>query len=186
MILNYFFSKNDINKKILINVNKKSEEQLIIEYNFRNGQNGDKKIKKYGEEFEINYKNNDNNNNKEGLGLDNIESIEILEVKITPSKSGKIDFRININGRKDLPVYLDPEEIEYGIVKKNEDRFYYFDYYFRNDQDAQQIFLNSKGMARIKSIKLFKKETLHKKPEDISSNSITNKDIHFLLGRIND
>ena len=185
VILDYFFSKNDTNKKILINVNKKSEEQLIIEYNFRNGEKGNKKIKKYGEEFEINYKNNNNDNNKEGLGLDNIESIEVLEVKIT--STSKIDFRINIIGRKDLPVYLEPEEIEYGIVKKNEDRSYYFDYYSRDNQDEQQIFLNSKGMARIKSIQLFKKETLHKNPEDISIKSgITNNDIHFLLGRIED
>ena len=115
--------------------------------------------------------------------FNNIESIEILEVKITSTSSSKIDFRININGRKDLPVYLDPEEIEYGIVKKNEDRFYYFDYYYsKNSEEKQQIFLNSKGIARIKSIKLFIKKTPNKNPDDISNKAgINNADNYFIL-----
>jgi hypothetical protein len=179
VILNYLFSKNDLNKTILINVNKKSEEVLNIEYKFRNGKKTNKKIKKYGDLFEINYNNNDNN--KEGL--DNIESIEILEVKINQTSTNKINFRININGRKNLPVYLDPEEIEYGIVKKNEDRIYYFDYYYpKNSEEKQQIFLNSKGIARIKSIKLFIKKTPNKNPDDISNKAgINNADNYFIL-----
>ena len=185
VILNYLFSKNDLNKTILINVNKKSEEVLNIEYKFRNGQKTNKKIKKYGDLFEINYNNNDNN--KEGL--DNIESFEILEVKINQTSTNKINFRININGRKNLPVYLDPEEIEYGIVKKNEDRFYYFDYYYsKNSEEKQQIFLNSKGIARIKSIKLFIKKTPNKNPDDISNKAgINSADNYFILrNQLND
>ena len=175
VILNYFFSKNEVNKTILINVNKKSEVEFKLEYKFKNKNQGNKKIKKYGELFEIKYENNDNDNE----GKDNIESIEILEIRINPEKI--IDFRININGRKSLPVYLDPEEIEYGIVKKSEDRIYYFDYYNSKDsEEKQQIFLNSKGIARINSIKIFNKETLNKNPIDISSKAdIKNADNYF-------
>ena len=158
--LKYLFSKNEDKKNILININKKSDKELNVEYQFKSKNNKESRIiKKYNDLFYINYENK--NDNSELAYYD--DAVEYLIINIT--SSDQIDFRINVNGRKNMPIYLDPEEIEFGIIPKGEKLFYYFDNYNLNEQ----VYLHSKGTAKIQYIRKYDKTKINKIPDvDVS------------------
>jgi len=183
VVLHYLFSKNEEKKNILININKKSDNDLNLIYEFKYKNNQETRlIKKYNDLFYINYQ-NDKNKNLESNYLD---SIEYLIITITTTKIGQIDFRINVNGRKNIPIYLDPEEIEYGIVQNGEKALYYFDYYKNKNENENennhQIFLHSKGTAKIEYISIYNKIN----EKQISDSNVKNFENFFHINKVND
>jgi len=168
VVLHYLFSKKD-DKNMLININKKSDDDLKVTYEFKNNNknnNGTRAIKKFNDLFYINYQ-GDSQNNSESNYTNNIE---YLIITINSTSSEQIDFRININGRKNMPIYLDPEEIEYGIVQKGEKALYYFDIYNDETENNHQIYLHNKGTAKIEYISIHNKINGEKLSDNIIDN----------------
>ena len=143
---NYLFFKEDIrNENIIININKKSDINLILEYAINNNKIINKTISKYNEIIQINVKDINYNNSS----FQELNDIIVLKIIISIQKRSpydNFDFKIKING-KNVPSYLNSEEIEYGLIHKGQYIYYYFDY-IKNDKF--QIFFDCKGYATFK------------------------------------
>ena len=147
--LNYLIPTKDINNKtLLININKKTEENLTIEYSYNiNDVITKKNINNNNEIIDINLKDIIMSNDT----LEELYNFIILKVKIyleNIESQDNIDFKIRIN-ENNLPTYLNSEEIEYGIINKGSYIYYYFDY---KKYENIKIYFNCKGKASFKVV----------------------------------
>jgi len=144
--INYFIykdinnEKNFENKDILININKKSEQKLLIKY-YTNELGKNKTIIDYNE---IIYLNNLTQINEKYNIYYIIITIEPIVNNINDNQNNDIEFKIKINGNKELYSPLDNEEFEYGFVNKNFELLYYYISYNSNEQ----IYFDCKGEAK--------------------------------------
>ena len=179
--IDYLIPKDEIsNKEIFLNINKKSNDSLIINIE---GQN--KTIYDYNEIINLNKL----KNIKEDLNIYHL----IITIRPKESIEGNkiIKFKIKINGNKDkYSSYLDPEEIENNIIE-NEDNFYYEYYYKDNhfnendneDEYIEQIFLDCKGSAEFntENIKLYGNNNL----EIVNDNNIDSMAKNYINLKVN-
>ena len=144
--INYLIPKEDIKyRNILININKKTEVNLELEYKYSiNNDVNIKSISNYYEILELNLKDINFQNDTPEEIYNFIILMIIIHVKNKGSQV--IDFEIKINGNN-LPSYLSSEEIEYGIINKENYIYYYFDY---NRDEKFQIYFNCIGNADFK------------------------------------
>ena len=139
--LEYLISKDDVlNKEIFININKKSKEKIIITYK--------------NENFIVNdYNELINFTLKEDITYKEFNLFH-LKINIKPDISDlnrtNIPFKIKINGNKNKYSYFDIEEIENGFIRKEEKINYYYEY-----SNNEQIYLDSKGLAKFENISIY-------------------------------
>ena len=142
-VINYLIPFNQIeNKNILININKNTEANLILEYKINN-YIVNKTIKEYNDIIQVNLT---NINITKDDPLEQLYNFIILKILVCLEKKGRevnVGYKIKINGRN-LPTYLNPEEIEYGLINKGQYIYYYLDY---QNNDNFQIYFDCKGIA---------------------------------------
>ena len=157
-IINYLISKEDIsNQNILIYIKKKSALNLIFKY-YINNKIINKTISDYNEIIEINLNEIKANN----YSLEELYNFRIIKIIIYLEKGApqiNVDFKIKINGRN-LPSYLNAEEIEYGLINKGKYIYYYLDY---QQNEKFQIYFDCKGIANFKVIQNIEKNKKEKK-----------------------
>ena len=142
-VINYLIPFNQIeNKNILININKNTEANLIVEYKINNHIEN-KTIKDYNDIIQVNLTNINITKNDP---LEQLYNFIILKIFVYLEKKGRevdVNYKIKINGRN-LPTYLNPEEIEFGLINKGQYIYYYLDY---QNNDNFQIYFDCKGIA---------------------------------------
>ena len=152
--LYYYFTEDELkelnNKKILVNVNKNSLDDLTIKYAFNSEEPKESIIvHRYNELFRIDY----NNNN-----IFNTNFIKKNYLFITITSDSTIEFKIRTNV-KNLPTHLDTDAVEFGYLNNNEYFIYYFDYIYDNDKamgidTLQELYLYNKGNVKFKIVVL--------------------------------
>ena len=154
--LYYYFSDDEIkNKRILVNINKNSSDELIIGYGF-NYINEYKTIYKHNEIFiiELNDTLKPNNN----IILDDIlNGTNFFIIQLKTDKDSNMELRIKTN-IKNKPTYLDQEKIELGYLENNESLYYYFDYFYNDlkEFEVQEVYINNKGNVKSKKYSLYR------------------------------
>ena len=153
--LYYYFSDDEIDsKRILVNVNKNTTDELIIEYGF----NTQKKLKnktiyKHNEIFIIEL--TEVLKPKKSIVLEDLlNEKNYFIIKLTP-KNPFMEIRIKTN-IKNKPTYLEPEKIELGYLSANESLYYYFDYFYKEKKefDFEELYINNKGNVKSKIVML--------------------------------
>ena len=143
----YMISKDEIkNNMIFININKNTDVNLVLEYYINNYMNN-QTITNNNQIIEINL----NDINLQSSFLQELYNFLIIRVAVHLEKRGReadIDFKIKMNG-KNLPSYLNSDEIEYGLINKGNYIYYFLDYY---QNEKFQIYFDSKGSAIFKVV----------------------------------
>ena len=144
--IKYIISRKNIDNNIYLNINKKSNDILYLGYGGNNIT-----LKDYNEIKKINV-------NLSQVHPINFNSNELFYINFDIySENNNISFKIKINGNRDYFTYLDPEEIEKGIIESGRKITYYYEYYKNN---SEQIYFDCKGSAKLqKTIKLFEQNT---------------------------
>ena len=141
LYIDYLVHKDELtNKTIFINVNKNSNNNLNIAYELQKTT-----IYDYNEIISF----SKSNNTSEYMNL------YYYRIKIEPENKNKYDisFKIRINGNRDIyGIYIDQEEIEKGIVYKDTEVRYYYEYY--QTRNTEQIFLDCRGLAELKNVEI--------------------------------
>ena len=155
--LYYYFTNEELNyKAMFVNINKNTMDVLKIQYGF-NGtlENTTKWIYKYNEIFTIDLSNIIKL--KKGCELEDIvKEINYFYIIIEAEtlKNNYMEFKIKTN-IKNTPTYFINDGIELGYLKRNESRYYYFDYKNRTKEEtSQDVYLYNKGNVKIESFVL--------------------------------
>ena len=158
LYIDYLVQKDELpNKEIFINVNKKSNNNLKITYE---------------EQKKIIYDYNEIVSLTKSTDKSEYMNLYYFRIKIEPEndKNNDVSFKIKINGNRDIYMsYIDQDEIEKGIVYKNTDVKYYYEYYqFSDPNNIEQIFLDCKGLAELSNVEI-----------TINDNKMTDKENYF-------
>ena len=144
--IKYFLSdlKEKSDKHVSININKKSDNNLILNYTI-NGKEFKNKTNKYNEMIKINLEDLKEMEKKIG-------NLYEFDITVESEDHNDIEFKIKITEDKELYSYLDYEDIEYGIIEKGKLHNYYYEYFGNNNEVNEQIYLDCKGPAKIDNI----------------------------------